>query len=115
MSTQQQQQHTAEKSVQTQDLSGSTTLLVTNHPVGQLHTENTTTEVANTLVSMATGRQRSATVKQLVNKIIFLFHYKTILLFIFRRMESVFQIKLHYQSYLLLILQLHVVFQPQWL
>lgn len=60
MSTQQQQQ-TAEKSVQTQDLTGSTTLLLTNNP------ENTATEVANTLVSMATGRQRgTATVKQLV-------------------------------------------------
>jgi hypothetical protein len=58
-----QQQPTAEKSVQTQDASGSTTsLLVTNNP------ENTTTtEVANTLVSMATGRQRgTTTIKQLV-------------------------------------------------
>jgi hypothetical protein len=65
---QQQQQQTAEKSVQTQDLSGSTTLLVTNNPVTHLHTENTAAEVANTLVSMATGRQRGTTVKQLVNK-----------------------------------------------
>jgi ribonucleotide monophosphatase NagD (HAD superfamily) len=56
-----QQQQTAEKSVQTQDLSGSTTVLLTNNP------ENTATEVANTLVSMATGRQRgTTTVKQLV-------------------------------------------------
>jgi len=56
-----QQQQTAEKSVQTQDSSGSTTVLVTNNP------ENTATEVANTLVSMATGRQRGTTaVKQLV-------------------------------------------------
>jgi len=62
MSTQQQQ--TAEKSVQTQDLAGSTTLLVTNNPLAHLHTENTATEVANTLVSMATGRQRGTTVKQ---------------------------------------------------
>jgi ABC-type sulfate/molybdate transport systems ATPase subunit len=58
-----QQQQTAEKSVQTQDSSGSTTVLVTNNP------ENTATEVANTLVSMATGRQRgTTTVKQLVKK-----------------------------------------------
>ncbi|CAF3933214.1 unnamed protein product [Rotaria sp. Silwood2] len=62
MSTQQQ---TAEKSVQTQDLSGSTTLLVSNNPVTHIHTENTAAEVANTLVSMATGRQRGTTVKQL--------------------------------------------------
>ncbi|CAF3795924.1 unnamed protein product [Rotaria sp. Silwood1] len=62
MSTQQQ---TAEKSVQTQDLSGSTTLLVSNNPVTHIHTENTAAEVANTLVSMATGRQRATTVKQL--------------------------------------------------
>lgn len=66
MSTQQQQ--TAEKSVQTQDSNGPTTVLVTNSPVTHLHTENTTAEVANTLVSMATGRQRGTTVKQLVNK-----------------------------------------------
>ncbi|UJR15951.1 hypothetical protein I4U23_002871 [Adineta vaga] len=66
MSTQQQQQQpTAEKSVQTQDSSGSTTLLVTNNPVTHIHTENTTAEVANTLVSMATGRQRATTVKQI--------------------------------------------------
>jgi len=71
-------QPTAEKSVQTQDLSGSTTLLVTNNPVGHLHTENTATEVANTLVSMATGRQRGTTVKQLVNK-----NYKTFYYFFF--------------------------------
>jgi hypothetical protein len=70
MSTQ--QQPTAEKSVQTQDLSGST-LLVTNNPVTHIHAENTATEVANTLVSMATGRERVTTVKQLVNKIIFFF------------------------------------------
>ncbi|CAF1161228.1 unnamed protein product [Adineta ricciae] len=63
MSTQQQQ--TAEKSVQTQDSSGSTTLLVTNNPGTHVHTENTAAEVANTLVSMATGRQRTNTVKQL--------------------------------------------------
>jgi len=55
-----QQQQTAEKSVQTQDSSGSTTVLLTNNP------ENTAAEVANTLVSMATGRQRgTTTVKQL--------------------------------------------------
>ncbi|UJR30637.1 hypothetical protein I4U23_018161 [Adineta vaga] len=56
-----QAQETAEKSVQTHDLSGTpTTVLVTNNP------ENTAAEVANTLVSMATGRQRGiATVKQL--------------------------------------------------
>jgi hypothetical protein len=54
-----QQQQTAEKSVQTQDSSGSTTVFV--------NPENTATEVANTLVSMATGRQRgTTTVKQLV-------------------------------------------------
>jgi hypothetical protein len=73
MSTQ--QQPTAEKSVQTQDLSGST-LLVTNNPVTHIHAENTATEVANTLVSMATGRERVTTVKQLVNKIIFFFFWK---------------------------------------
>ena len=57
-----QQQQTAEKSVQTQDSSGATTVLLTNNP------ENAATEVANTLVSMATGRQRgTTTVKQLVN------------------------------------------------
>ncbi|CAF0826629.1 unnamed protein product [Adineta steineri] len=62
---QQQQQQTAEKSVQTQDLTGATTLLVTNNPMTHIHTENTAAEVANTLVSMATGRQRTTTVKQL--------------------------------------------------
>lgn len=56
-----QQQQTAEKSVQTHDSSGSATLFLTNNP------ENTAAEVANTLVSMATGRQRGiTTVKQLV-------------------------------------------------
>ena len=56
-----QQQPTAEKSVQTHNSSTSSTLLVSNHP------ENAATEVANTLVSMATGRQRAPTgVKQLV-------------------------------------------------
>lgn len=58
-----QQQPTAEKSVQTQDSSGSTvaTVFLTNNP------ENATTEVANTLVSMATGQQQGTpTVKQLV-------------------------------------------------
>jgi ABC-type sulfate/molybdate transport systems ATPase subunit len=56
-----QQQQTAEKSVQTHDSSGSTTVLYTNNP------ENAATEVANTLVSMATGRQRgTTTVKQIV-------------------------------------------------
>ncbi|CAF0916299.1 unnamed protein product [Rotaria sp. Silwood1] len=49
------QQPTAEKSVQTQDSSGPTTLFITNNP------ENTAAEVANTLVSMATGRQRGTT------------------------------------------------------
>lgn len=63
MSTQQQ---TAEKSVQTQDLSGTTTVLVSNNPVTHIHTENATAEVANTLVSMATGRQRATTLKQVV-------------------------------------------------
>ncbi len=54
-------QQTAEKSVQTQDSSGSSAVLFTNNP------ENTATEVANTLVSMATGRQRgTTTIKQLV-------------------------------------------------
>ena len=58
-----QAQETAEKSVQTQDSNGPMpTVLVTNNP------ENTATEVANTLVSMASGRQRVIpTVKQLVN------------------------------------------------
>ncbi|CAF3433172.1 unnamed protein product [Rotaria socialis] len=56
-----QQQPTAEKSVQTQDSSESTkAVFLTNNP------ENTATEVANTLVSMATGQQRgTTTVKQL--------------------------------------------------
>jgi hypothetical protein len=61
MSTQQQ---TAEKSVQTQDSNGS--LLVTNNAVTHFHAENAVAEVANTLVSMATGRQRPPNVKQLV-------------------------------------------------
>ena len=48
---------------QTHDLSGSTTVHV--------NPENTATEVANTLVSMATGHQRgTATVKQLVKYIL---------------------------------------------
>ena len=64
------QQSTAEKSVQTQELTGPTTVYVTNNPLTHLHTENTATEVANTLVSMATGRQRGTTVKQLVNCIV---------------------------------------------
>lgn len=55
-------QPTAEKSVQTQDSSGLTTLSLPNNP------ENTATEVANTLVSMATGRQQGVTtIKPLVN------------------------------------------------
>ncbi|CAF0977312.1 unnamed protein product [Rotaria sordida] len=49
------QQSTAEKSVQTQDSTIPTTVFITNNP------ENTATEVANTLVSMATGRQRVPT------------------------------------------------------
>ena len=60
------EQPTAEKSVQTHDTSGPTTLLLSNNPVTHSHTENTATEVANTLVSMATGRQRGTSVKQLV-------------------------------------------------
>jgi hypothetical protein len=60
----QQLQPTAEKSVQTHDSSGSNTC------IGNNHTENATTEVANTLVSMATGRQRTiANMKQLVGRI----------------------------------------------
>jgi len=69
-----QQHQTAEKSVQTHDLSGSTTVLV--------NPENTATEVANTLVSMATGRQRgttATTVKQLVKKHSKLFSYNSFL------------------------------------
>jgi hypothetical protein len=62
------QQPTAEKSVQTQELTGPTTVRVTNNPITHIHTENTAAEVANTLVSMATGRTRGTTVKQLVNK-----------------------------------------------
>ena len=62
------QQPTAEKSVQTHELAGPTTVLVTNNPHAHLHTENTAAEVANTLVSMATGRQRGTAVKQLVNR-----------------------------------------------
>lgn len=65
------QQPTAEKSVQTQELTGPTTVYVTNNPVTHLHTENTAAEVANTLVSMATGRQRGTAVKQLVNPSLF--------------------------------------------
>ena len=54
-------QPTAEKSVQTHDSSGSTTLLMHNNP------ENTAAEVANTLVSMATGRAGGAhTFQQMV-------------------------------------------------
>ena len=64
---QQQQQPTAEKSVQTHDSTGSATLLVSNNAVSHFHPENTATEVANTLVSMATGRQRPTNVKQLVS------------------------------------------------
>lgn len=57
-----QQQQTAEKSVQTYDSTGSTNVLLTNHP------ENTAAEVANTLVSMATGQQRRVTtIPQIVN------------------------------------------------
>ena len=51
-----QQQETAEKSVQTQDSSGSVTVAVSNNP------ENSATEVANTLVSMATGEQRGTSI-----------------------------------------------------
>lgn len=65
------QQPTAEKSVQTQELTGPTTVYLTNNPVTHLHAENTAAEVANTLVSMATGRQRATTVKQLVKSLSF--------------------------------------------
>lgn len=55
-------QQTAEKSVQTYDSTGSSNVLLTNHP------ENTAAEVANTLVSMATGHQRGMnSISQLVN------------------------------------------------
>ncbi|CAF2512516.1 unnamed protein product [Rotaria sp. Silwood2] len=57
------QQPTAEKSVQTQDSPGSATVYITNNP------ENTATEVANTLVSMATGRQRGTTTVKPLNVI----------------------------------------------
>ena len=58
------QQDTAEKSVQTHDsLTISNTVLVSNP-------ENAATEVANTLVSMATGRQRVLTnLNDLVNNL----------------------------------------------
>ena len=59
MSSPSQQQPTAEKSVQTQELTGSTTVVLTNTPITHFHPENTVTEVANTLVSMATGSQRN--------------------------------------------------------
>ncbi len=112
MSTQQQQQ-TAEKSVQTQDLAGATTLLVTNNPMAHLHTENTATEVANTLVSMATGRQRGTTVKQLVNKISVFF---SSINFFFYRVSSVFlQLNQLYPFYPLLIIRHLEVFLQQWL
>jgi len=71
-----QQHQTAEKSVQTHDLSGSTTALV--------NPENTATEVANTLVSMATGRQRGTTVKQLVKKHVKLFFLQFFAFYSFR-------------------------------
>jgi hypothetical protein len=64
----QQQQQTAEKSVQTLDASNATTILLSNNSVTHLHAENTATEVANTLVSMATGQQRTTSIKQLVRK-----------------------------------------------
>jgi hypothetical protein len=78
-----QQHQTAEKSVQTHDLSGSTTVLV--------NPENTATEVANTLVSMATGRQRgtTTTVKQLVKKPSKLFSYNSFLLTLFQNVINV--------------------------
>lgn len=64
MSTPPQIQPTAEKSVQTQELNGSSTVLLTNNALAHFHAENTATEVANTLVSMATGSQRTNNVKQ---------------------------------------------------
>ena len=83
-----QEQPTAEKSVQTHDLSGSTTLLLSNNPVTHIHTENTATEVANTLVSMATGRQRATTVKQLVccekQKIFFFSKFLSLFIYLFK-------------------------------
>jgi len=80
-----QQQQTAEKSVQTQDSSGSTTLYLTNNP------ENTATEVANTLVSMATGRQRgtTTTVKQLVKNHSKLFSSNSFLFTLFQNVINV--------------------------
>ena len=50
-------QPTAEKSVQTHESTG----LVSTPPASHLHAENAAAEVANTLVSMATGRQRLGT------------------------------------------------------
>lgn len=47
------QQEKVEKSVQTHDSSTNNLTLLTNHP------ENAAAEVANTLVSMATGQQRT--------------------------------------------------------
>lgn len=64
MSTPPQIQPTAEKSVQTQELNGSTTVLLTNNSLAHFHSENAAAEVANTLVSMATGSQRTNHVKQ---------------------------------------------------
>jgi len=58
------QQATAEKSVQTQELNGSNTVLLTNNSLTHFHSENTAAEVANTLVSMASGSQGTTNVKQ---------------------------------------------------
>lgn len=88
------QQPTAEKSVQTQELTGPTTVYLTNNPLTHLHTENTATEVANTLVSMATGRQRGTTVKQLVN---FIIHSIQSIEFVSRMSTVLHQHNQHYQ------------------
>lgn len=53
----QQQQPTAEKSVQTQDMSNTTTVMLTNNSLAHMNSENTATEVAKTLVSLASGQQ----------------------------------------------------------
>lgn len=104
------QQPTAEKSVQTQELTGPTTVYVTNNPVTHLHTENTTAEVANTLVSMATGRQRGTAVKQLVNHHCHLSSYRFSFSF---RMFTVYQQHNPLSRFLLylIILQLEVYLQ----
>ena len=98
--------------MQTQELTGPTTVYVTNNPVTHLHTENTAAEVANTLVSMATGRQRGTAVKQLVNH---LFPFSIESMVRFFRVSTVYQqLKLLYRFSPYLIIPHLEVSRPQW-